>query len=59
MGKWAATNYEKGPLGLLHPRVLQRRLADAGTSFEELLDNYRRNLATEQGPRRIIRHLPK
>jgi AraC-like DNA-binding protein len=29
----------------LHPRVLQRKLADAGTSFEEILDDVRRELA--------------
>ena len=31
----------------LHPRVLQRRLADSGTSFEEILDDLRRDLAWE------------
>ena len=29
----------------LHPRVLQRRLADTGTSFEEILDDVRRDMA--------------
>lgn len=29
----------------LHPRVLQRRLADTGTSFEEILDEVRRDMA--------------
>ncbi|WP_406335826.1 AraC family transcriptional regulator [Streptomyces sp. NBC_00203] len=29
----------------LHPRVLQRRLADSGTSFEEILDDVRRDMA--------------
>jgi AraC-like DNA-binding protein len=31
----------------LHPRVLQRRLAEAGTSFEEILDDARRTMAWE------------
>lgn len=31
----------------LHPRALQRRLADVGTSFEELLEDHRRSLALE------------
>ncbi|WP_051027823.1 AraC family transcriptional regulator [Nocardia higoensis] len=31
----------------IHPRVLQRRLAEQGTTFEELLDDHRRTLATE------------
>ena len=29
----------------LHPRVLQRRLAESGTTFEEILDEVRRELA--------------
>jgi len=29
----------------IHPRVLQRRLAEAGTSFEEILDDVRRALS--------------
>ncbi|MGA6223146.1 AraC family transcriptional regulator [Streptomyces umbrinus] len=29
----------------LHPRVLQRRLAESGTSFEEILDDVRRDMA--------------
>ena len=29
----------------LHPRVVQRRLAEAGTSFEEILDDVRRTMA--------------
>ncbi|WP_182379396.1 AraC family transcriptional regulator [Nocardioides sp. WS12] len=29
----------------LHPRVLQRRLADSGTTFEEILDDVRKELA--------------
>ena len=29
----------------LHPRVLQRRLAESGTSFEEILDDVRREMA--------------
>lgn len=32
---------------MLHPRVLQRQLADAGTTFEALLDDTRRTVATE------------
>ena len=28
-----------------HPRILQRRLAEAGTSFEEILDDVRRALS--------------
>ena len=31
----------------LHPRVLQRRLAEAGMSYEEILDDIRRELAWE------------
>ncbi|MFJ8024593.1 AraC family transcriptional regulator [Streptomyces sp. NPDC096311] len=31
----------------LHPRVLQRRLAESGTSFEEILDDVRRDMAWE------------
>lgn len=31
----------------LHPRVLQRRLAESGTSFEEILNDIRRELAWE------------
>lgn len=31
----------------VHPRVLQRRLAEAGSSFEGLLEEWRRNLVTE------------
>lgn len=31
----------------LHPRVLQRRLAESGTSFEEILDDARRTMAWE------------
>lgn len=31
----------------MHPRVLQRRLSDVGTTFEDLLDDFRRTLATE------------
>jgi AraC-type DNA-binding domain-containing proteins len=31
----------------LHPRVLQRRLAESGTSFEEILDDIRRDMAWE------------
>lgn len=31
----------------LHPRVVQRRLADAGTTFEEILDEIRRDIAWE------------
>lgn len=31
----------------LHPRVLQRRLADSGTSFEDILDDVRLDLAWE------------
>lgn len=29
----------------LHPRILQRKLADEGTSFEEILDTVRRDIA--------------
>jgi len=29
----------------LHPRVVQRRLAESGTSFEEILDDVRRTMA--------------
>ena len=29
----------------LHPRVVQRRLAESGTSFEEILDDARRAMA--------------
>ena len=29
----------------LHPRVVQRRLAESGTSFEEILDDVRRSMA--------------
>lgn len=31
----------------LHPRTLQRRLSGLGTSFEEIVDSVRRDLATE------------
>ncbi|MCW2425220.1 AraC-like DNA-binding protein [Rhodococcus erythropolis] len=31
----------------LHPRVVQRRLADAGTTFEEILDEIRQDIAWE------------
>lgn len=31
----------------VHPRVLQRRLAESGTRFEEILDDVRRDLAWE------------
>jgi AraC-like DNA-binding protein len=31
----------------VHPRVLQRRLADAGTTFEQILDDVRRDIAWE------------
>jgi len=31
----------------LHPRTYQRRLQDAGVTFNQLLDDYRKSLATE------------
>lgn len=31
----------------LHPRILQRRLAESGTTFEEILDNLRKELTWE------------
>lgn len=36
---------------MIHPRVLQRRLAEAGTSFEDVLDDVRREMAWQLSER--------